>query len=266
MASYFTNQENGCWFIFYISSLCRGIKLALLSLSIVFVTSVNSIASQKNDNKAFILQVVTEEYWPYAYRKDGKIVGSSTNLIHKVLQHANIDYEIKIYTWARAYKKSLEQKNTLIYVIYRTPEREDKFHWIGKIFEGDIIDFYAKSDATIKAREITDLKKFRFITQKNSASAHFLEKYQFKSIRYVATFKQCVGMLLKGRGDLILANKKYLVDQMTLLKASPMSVKRIYSGYTVSGYFALSQDSDPELVEKLTNSYSELLAKGEISY
>ncbi|NRA70298.1 MAG: transporter substrate-binding domain-containing protein [Gammaproteobacteria bacterium] len=242
----------------------RYLTLSLIIYAVLFI-AVLAVSANTLPNKPQIINVVTEEYWPYSYIKDGKIVGSSTRTIHKILEHANILYQINIYPWARAYQKALKNKNTLIYTIYRTPERENKFHWIGKIFNGDQIYFYTRANSNITANSIADLVNYRFITQKYSSSSQFVNTHKFINTRFVASFKQCVGMLLKGRGDLIMASPKYLAEQLQLLNLPQNSVKIVLPAVVYSGFIGLSLGSDPQLLTKLTIAYAELIAKGDIT-
>src|SRR5690606_13549359 len=79
------------------------------------------------------IQVVTEVSPPHQTLEQGKVKGVSTELVQAILNEANIPAEIAIYPWARAYHIAVNQPDTLIYTMARTPEREHKFHWIGPV-------------------------------------------------------------------------------------------------------------------------------------
>ncbi|WP_420429951.1 substrate-binding periplasmic protein [Kordiimonas sp.] len=75
--------------------------------------------------------VYTENYPPYNYLgNDGVVEGLATEKVHQVLEAAGLSYTIKLVPWARAMFYATTKKNTLIYTITRTPDREEEFDWL----------------------------------------------------------------------------------------------------------------------------------------
>src|SRR5512136_411438 len=80
------------------------------------------------------ITIVTEEFPPYNYQDNGKLIGVSTEVVEAVLkQLPEITVEFKVYPWARAYKNALENPNTLIYSLGFNEKRRDLFKWVGVI-------------------------------------------------------------------------------------------------------------------------------------
>ncbi len=61
------------------------------------------------------ISVVTESTYPYRYLENDKVVGITVNLVEAVLNRANLDYQISIYPWAKAYKIAKTTPNVLIF-------------------------------------------------------------------------------------------------------------------------------------------------------
>ena len=101
--------------------MIRFIRLTwLLSILILF----NATAGER-------ILVVTEEWPPYNYTNDnGEIVGSSTKRLRQVLDNLDIEYEIQMMSWTRAYKSARDNKNVLIYTIFQEKSRLPHFQWI----------------------------------------------------------------------------------------------------------------------------------------
>ena len=79
------------------------------------------------------LTVVTEST-PLSYLQEGRVVGRATEVVETTLKRAAItDYRIDLYPWARAQDIALREPYVLIYPIARTPEREERFRWVGEI-------------------------------------------------------------------------------------------------------------------------------------
>jgi polar amino acid transport system substrate-binding protein len=98
----------------------------ILSLLIIFAVSTPLLAAD-------FVEVVTEELKPLNYLENGKIKGSATKIVRKVLDKAGVTYHIAMYPWARAYLRAQKVENVVIYTINRTPDREGLFKWIGLV-------------------------------------------------------------------------------------------------------------------------------------
>lgn len=79
------------------------------------------------------IEAVTEEMAPYNMTEDGGVTGFSTEIVRAVMKEAGMEVPIQVMPWARAYDRALSVPNVLIYSIARTPEREQRFQWIGPI-------------------------------------------------------------------------------------------------------------------------------------
>jgi len=79
------------------------------------------------------LNVVTETT-PNTYLQNGRVAGPATDVVEATLKRAGLtDYRIDLYPWARAQDLALREPFVLIYPIARTPERENRFRWVGEI-------------------------------------------------------------------------------------------------------------------------------------
>lgn len=79
------------------------------------------------------LNVVTENT-PNSFLQNGKVAGPGTEIVEQTLKRAGLnDYRIDLYPWARAQDIALREPFVLIYLIARTPERENRFRWVGEI-------------------------------------------------------------------------------------------------------------------------------------
>jgi polar amino acid transport system substrate-binding protein len=88
------------------------------------------------------LSIVTTNEFPYQYQtKQNNTAqegyneeGISYELVKSILKHSGIKkFEIRWYPWARAYRIAQKEKNTAIFSILRSKEREELFDWTCKI-------------------------------------------------------------------------------------------------------------------------------------
>jgi polar amino acid transport system substrate-binding protein len=77
------------------------------------------------------LTAYSAEWPPYAFMKDGDVVGITTDLLRAACKEAKLDCAFVQLPWARAYLTARNVPNTLVYPTTRTPDREADFRWLG---------------------------------------------------------------------------------------------------------------------------------------
>ena len=107
------------------------------------------------------IRVVTEEYPPYNYSENGKVLGFCTEVVEEVLIRAHLDYSIHSYLWSQSYKMAQSEPNVLIYSIGRNGERESLFKWVGVIAKTEVYFFKLKSRRDIEIKTFDDIKKYK---------------------------------------------------------------------------------------------------------
>lgn len=79
------------------------------------------------------LQIVSPVRPPYVSERNGIISGPATELVKELAKAAGIVPTIRILPFQRAVM-ALDSGNTLYPALLRTPEREQKYIWIGEVF------------------------------------------------------------------------------------------------------------------------------------
>jgi len=179
--------------------------------------------------------IVTEEYPPYNYtNKKGEIVGSSTDIIKKVMANTDIDYRIEILSWAKAFHLAKNNPNTLIYTIYRIAQREPSFQWICPLNHTQGLKFYTlKSTKNLTINNLDDVKNYLVGAVKDDVTYDYLISHNFKEDKHldIATDEFAnVRKLLKGRVDLIIQEEQALKFR---LKREGISFNKVKSVFTL---------------------------------
>lgn len=122
--------------------------------------------------------VVTEEMAPYNFvdEKDQVVTGLSTELVREILKRAHIDYQIKIFPWARAYRTAQEAPNVAIYSMGRNDEREKLFKWVGVIVNREVFLYKLKGRPDIKVSSLQDLKPYKLGGIRDGVRTMYLHK------------------------------------------------------------------------------------------
>ena len=126
------------------------------------------------------IQVVTEEYPPYNYSENDKILGFCTDVVREVLKRSDIDHAIHSYPWSKSYKIAQSQPNVLIYSIARNVAREPLFKWVDVIARTEVYFYKLKSRRNIKIKKFDDVKKYKIGAVRDDFRAQWLMKQGIK--------------------------------------------------------------------------------------
>lgn len=202
------------------------------------------------------VKIVTENYPPYNYEENGKVKGVSTEIVRAVLKEMGLNIKITVYPWARTYRLALEEPNTLIYSIARTPEREHKFKWVGIIAPADQVLLSLKERTDIKLNNLDDTRKYKIGTVRDDVIEHHLLSNGFKvgkNIDRCNNYNSNIKKLLRKRIDLCAIGKLVGYNILRKIGHEPGdTVKQVYRFDVLSKgvNMAFQKDTPDEVVNK----------------
>jgi len=210
------------------------------------------------------LQVVTENWPPFNYQNEqGQIIGEVTTNVKAILAYANIDYQLKLYPWARSYQAAKSSPNVLIYSIFRTPKREKFFHWFCPIANFDGLYLFKLRNSPLKITTIDDAKKYRIGVIREDIGHLQLLSLGFAEAEnlYVTTSETInINKLLLGEIDFILQSEKELIYRLKKTQHSYSEFELILRLTTVNEKFhcmALSISSSKKMINKLKLAFEQ---------
>jgi len=206
--------------------------------------------------------IVTEEWPPYNYtNKHGEIVGSSTEIIKNVMSKTDIDYKIEIYSWTKAYKLAQTKPNTLIYTIYRIPQRESSFKWLCPLNKTHSLNFYSLNKSTdINISKLDEVKNYLVGVVNQDVTFDYLVNNDFKLGEHLAIASDefaNVRKLLKGRVDLIIQEEQALKFRLKREGVDFNKVKKVYTLFDKSlnnSCMAFNLTTSPQIIQKISNA------------
>ena len=215
------------------------------------------------------LQVVGESWPPFIVDGD-PIGGSVTEKVRDILKVAKLDYKITLYPWIRSYHIAKTRPNTLIYSIYRSPERESYFHWFCPVHKSSRIYSFklAKNPADISTLEA--LKKLTVGVMRGDNSHEFLTNNGFsenKNLDLSADELINIRKLVHGRIDVVTQVQESLEYRLKMLGYGETKIERGVKLHRNENSFhcmALNKNSDAKLVEKIRAAFT-LLKNGKAS-
>lgn len=229
---------------------------ALVFISFLFF-GLESIANET-------LWVVTEDRPPYNYlnQKD-EIKGSNVPFVKRVLNEAQLPYEMSLFPWARSYQLALTRPNTVIFSILKTPERADLFHWFCPISPTKPILFMQLSQrSSLGFETIEQAKHFVIGVSRGDWNEQFLLAQGFKdgvNLDVSADEGANLSKLLAGRVDALLVTEQSLIMRLASLNLTPKTVKRVSNReyqQSIPLCMALSKKSSAEVVTAISEAFS----------
>lgn len=212
-------------------------------------------------------QVVTEEWAPYNYVENSQLTGMTTEIVRAIMAQTGDDFEVVLQPSMRATQILRTRPKTIMYSLFRTPEREPLYKWVGPIVE-ESIHAYQLADAP----PITSLEQLLHAPQVTTRHAglvpQMLQSLGFHNLdKSAIESKLLYRMLLAGRTNIIVGDTDAGVAYYSRqLKIAPGTLRRIpIELYRSSLYIAFSLDSDEQLIAKWTNALEQLRQSGELA-
>jgi len=239
----------------------KGIYWFCLRLSL-FVLAGCVCATQKNIKGSSEVQMLTEEYPPVTFMKDGKVTGFVTDIVREIIARQGIPDNIRLISWDEAYNTALSNPNVVLFSAERTEKRENLFQWVGPVGKNSAI-FYAKKGSGIKINGFEDAKKIAAIaTTTNWFTEQYLKDKGFTNLVSSPLPISNVKQLMNGDVQLSIFTDITIPE---IVKNAGYSMDDLEQVFTVSNtyfYIAVSRGTPVEMVKKWQSVLDGLKADG----
>ena len=211
-------------------------------------------------------QVVTEEWAPYNYEENHQLTGMTTEIVRAIMAVTGDEFNIVMLPSMRASHTLKNRPKTILYSMFRTPERETLYKWVGPIVEESIHPYQLASAAPTTSLEQL-LHAPQITTRHAGLLPDMLQSLGFKNLDKSATESvQLYRMLLNGRTPIIIGDTDAGVAYHSRqLNIAPGTLRQIpIELYRSSLYIAFSQDCDDALVASWARALETLHESGEL--
>jgi len=194
---------------------------------------------------SFVL--LTEELPPYSMKKGKQAEGATVEIVSKLFERAGFDYSVKIAPWKRAYLSTQSNKNTCVFPVQRSQEREVLFHWVSPVVITQTA-FYTHKDSSLSIRTIDDVKGLKIGSYRGSNAADYLIGQGYE-LALTARDAPNIQKLANKRIDVWAADtitSKYLMKQNSI-----ETIKEQLVYFTALRALACNLDTPIEAIEKL---------------
>lgn len=213
-------------------------------------------------------QVVTEEWAPYNYQENGQLTGISTEIVQAIMALTGDEFEVHLLPGMRATLTLHTRPHTILYSMFRTPERERLYKWVGPIVEDSIYP-YQLATATPPVNTLEQLLRAPRITTRHAGLLpEMLGGLGVGNLdKSASSSRQLYRMLLAGRTGIIIGDTDAGVAHYSRqLDIAPGTLRRIpIELLRAPLYIAFSRDSDDALVASWAAALAQLRRSGELA-
>ncbi len=213
------------------------------------------------------LSFYTEEYPPYNMTQNGELTGIAVDMLTAILERADTETtvsDVKVTPWARGYATAQREPNTVLFSTTRTPQREDKFDWVGPIAATKIGVIGKTSVPAIDG--VGDLADAKTVTIRDDVAEQLLVKKGLSkdAIHSVASQESIVNLLTRGRVDYWAYETnvaRYILKQHDVA-ADTFETKHVLQEANL--YYAFHPDTDPDAIAAFRKAFEAV--KGSDTY
>lgn len=201
------------------------------------------------------LVYLTEDYYPFNYVEEKRVVGIMPDLIREMWSVMGVEeQEFHIYPWARAYEMIQNELDTVLFSMSRTKEREPLFKWVGPITV-DRFMLFARKDRHPSAFTLNDLKGADVGTVRDDIGDQAMAALGTKAkIRPVADVNINLRKIMNNRIDYMVHDE---VSMRMLLRRHQLpedALVPVYLVRKVASHIAVSRNVPDELIHRMNDA------------
>lgn len=194
-----------------------------------------------------IFQLVTEEYPPVTFMKDGKPSGFVTDVVREIAARQNIPDTIRLTSWKNAYNMALLHPKVVLFSAERTSERETLFQWVGPVGQNSAM-LYARKGAGIRINSLDEAKAIGPIaTTTNWFTEQHLIREGFENLRSSPDPRENVRQLMKGEVQLSIFTDITIPEIVRDAGYRMDDLEPVFSVLQTDFYIAVSSDTPAEV-------------------
>jgi len=209
-----------------------------------------------------ILQLVTEEYPPVTFMKDGKPAGFVTDMVREIAARRGVAEPIRLTSWKNAYQMARIHPNVVLFSAERTPERENLFQWVGPVGKNSAI-LYAKRGSGIRLNTLEEAKTLDAIaTTTNWFTEQYLKAKGFGNLISSPEPAEGVQKLIRGDVQLSIFTDITIPEIVRNAGFRMEDLEPVLTVTQTEFYIALSLGTPEEVVRAWQASLDELKKDG----
>jgi len=220
--------------------------------SILLVALLLTLASPAYSADQPVLKAVTViDNYPYNFMEDGQVRGLGFDVASALAERIGYRLSVEVQPSTRALKTSETEPSVLIFSIFRTPDRERRYYWIGPIAESEIWLYKLKSRSDIDVHSLADAKRYLVGLTADDAPRPVLEKLGIKVDTAPSDLSNCRKFKM-GRFDLVPVEANGIKEFFSICELPLDQVEKLVKlPITYSVYIGIGKSTPPYIAHRL---------------
>lgn len=230
--------------------------------ALLFIAISLALFAFSCSRKEVRMTILTENYPPLSYIQDGKVTGYGADVVAAIQEELGTDFAPRLTSWEEAYETALKEPNVVIFTIEKTPDRVDKFYFIGPL-GANTSSFYALRENEVTLETIEDAKAVdKIATTKDWFTEQYLKEQGFTNLVSRETPYENIEMLLKGEADLALFTDITYPEITKAAGIEPAELKPVLRLFSSEYYIALSNETDTQIILEWEQAFAKIEKDG----
>ena len=224
------------------------------------------------------LTLYTQLFPPLQMMSEGDtITGFVAETVREMLQEARKDTPLEVapitvIPWKRALFFAEKESNVLVFSLSRTPEREDKYIWIGTVAPYSLSFYKLRSREDIQASNEAELKGkgYRIGSQIGSSMEEYLKRHGFGEgvegtvVDSINENQRNIPRLYRGYIDLIMFSDYSIRHRACDQGLNPNVIEKLFTVPELSTdlWLVASKQTDEQLIVKLQQALEKVKNDG----
>lgn len=212
------------------------------------------------------LHAFTEPFPPMSHLKDGVAQGFGVELLQLMSEDAGLDATVEVLPWERSMREAARRRDSVLFPLVRTPERESRYRWVGPIGPRRLMIYRLTRRTEVRPASLKALGHWRIGVSRGSAAVQQLEAQGLRAgveLELGLDDDTNLRKLLAGRMDLIVLLDWAAAWQLremglpyaTLTPVLPLDDRQTY-------WYGLPPESDPAIARRLQAALDRLKRDG----
>ncbi len=188
----------------------------------------------------------------------------ATRLLAALMADAGLQYQLRVFPWARIQQGLDNDPNVLAYPVTRTATREQRWLWVGEIQPLRYYLYGRRNHAERLPRSLEEARELRIGTIQGDVIDSYLADKNFTRLVHMTDVSRAPLMLMRDRFELFAMGAHRIPEYAelhgfeidSLIPAVPLS------DISTALFFTLSRNSSPELLARLSAAYQKVVADG----
>jgi len=214
------------------------------------------------------LRFVAEDLPPFHFLDaNKKPTGALVEVIEALMSRTKLSGSIELMPFARSYNLALKNKNTFMFSLMKSTDREKNFQWVSQVYKSKAFLIGLRERSELNINNLDEAKAFVVGTIRGYHSEQYLKDVGFstnKNLHLSVNYKHMWSMLFGEHIDYVLTNFVAIDREMKSIGFNKKDIKAFVELRDFPGdlFIATGLGTSGKIVDDLAGAVQEIKADG----